>query len=360
MSAFLHLDCTEDLGASLRVEWAAFHAGSRHQHPRQMPQAAAQEIASGRKVSYVTGRTADGIIRATGLFALQPNRFLPNSWSDAHCRSGPICDDAETLLDFLDATARLPAFRRVGRLRVTPYWTNDEARQLQQLMLARKWHPTDPEIFQQTGWINLDRDPEAIFASFSKSARREFRRAERQEISHHHLQNEDEARQFLQSMNRIHARKGMAQIPEKSFLAEFTSFTSSSNCGTVIGAFHEGQLVAGLQIICSDTYAHTSRFTSEPELLHRLGNLRISPYVWYHGMLWAHGLGCQKLDVEGWRADAVEGDGKYNIHKYKAEFSPDPVLRIGEHSRIINPWVNLMGSSKKDLLQYAKRLRLRF
>lgn len=135
---------------------AAFHASTAHQHPRQTPLAAAPEEAIGRKAVYVTG-----------LFTLTPHRWLRDTWSAGWCVSGPIGDEAAVLVDFLDEVTRLPAFRRVGRLRIAPYWTGKDASEIQGLLAARGGQPSGADTFSETGWIDHARSFEAIFASFA-------------------------------------------------------------------------------------------------------------------------------------------------------------------------------------------------
>lgn len=360
MAAALQLDCREELDAAAQAEWAAFHATAAHQHPHQTPASAAAEEAIGRKALYVTGRGPDGSIKATGLFTLQPHGLLKGAWSDAYCLSGPVCDDTEELADFLDGVARLPAFRKVGRLRVTPYWTNEDAKHMQQVLAARRWRPTEIDTFRQTGWIDLTRPSEAIFASFSKSARRQMRRAESFGIEVRPLSDEYEARLFHDSVNRLYQRRGLKPVSLEASLADFRSLDPERKARIILGAFHNGDFVAGLQLFACRIRAHSGHFTTEPERLHEIGNLRIAPFLWSHGIQWARDLGCRKLDVEGWKADADKNDAHYNIYKYKSEFAPEPVLRIGEHSRTVNPLVDLVSAPRKKLLLHARRLRRRF
>lgn len=355
----LRLECEETPHPNLLAEWAAFHAWTAHQHPRQSPSAAAVDEAIGRKALYVTARAPDGTIQATGLFTLQPHGVLRDAWETAYCLSGPVCDDAGTLASFLDAVARLPAFRRVGRLRVTPYWLNDEARELQALLASRGWQPHHVETFRQTGWIDLSRTPEEIIASFSKSARRQLRRAEACGIVVRFLHTEDEARIFHASINRLYKKRGIDPVPLEVILADFRSIVLEKGERVILGAFHADRFVAGLQVFRCGTRAHTGHFTSEPQILHEVGNVRIAPILWYSAILWAQNFSVLKIDVEGWKSDAEENDPHYNIYKYKAEFSPEPVLRIGEHSRSVNRLIDLTGSPKRNLVMYARHLRQR-
>ena len=181
-----------------------FLAAAQHQHPRQDPRFATVERADGHCVLHVTGRDAAGALRAVGLFTLKRHPLLPGAFVWASCLSGPVCDEAETLVDFLEGVRRLPAFARVGRLRATPFWTDAAGAELQRRFAAAGWTVEDAEPVRLTGWVeDIAHPAEAVLAGFSKSARRELRRAERQGITMRPLVTQDEAGMFLDSLNRL-------------------------------------------------------------------------------------------------------------------------------------------------------------
>jgi hypothetical protein len=353
----LQLECVTALTETMLADWTAFLSAASHQHPRQDPRFAAAEIATGRKVLYVMGRTPDGVVRGVGLFALRRHNFLPGVYAEAFCLSGPVCDDAAVLATFLNSVTQLPAFARQGRLRVTPFWIGEAAAELSGILTAQGWKVSADEPFRQTGWINLERSPEEIFNSFSKSARREVRRAERQGIVLRNLRNEAEASQFLHSLNGLHQERGLAPISEPAFLADFRNLDTALETGTILGAFHDGNFVAGLLLYRGRFVAHARHFTTEPTRLRALSNLRIAPLLWYHGMLWARERGCTTLDVEGWRNDTEQGDRMYNIHKYKSEFCPAPIQRISERSRGISRLADVSGNLGLHLRSSVRRLK---
>jgi hypothetical protein len=259
-------------------------------------------------------------------------------------------------VDFLEGVLCLPAFARVGRLRVTPFWTDAAGAELQRRFAAAGWAVEDAEPVRLTGWVDIARPAEEVLARFSKSARREMRRAERQGITVRPLVTEVEARMFLESLNRLRRSRGLRQIAAPGFLAAFDTVHASAETGVILGAFHEDTFVSGLQLYGSRDVAHGRHFTLEPERLRALSNLRIAPLVWFAGMTWAQARGCIALDVEGWRADVQEGDYGYGIHKYKGEFAPAPVQRIAEHGRINNAAINSIDGLARKLRQVGKRL----
>jgi hypothetical protein len=355
----LQLECMTALTEAMLAEWLAFLSTACHQHPRQDPRYAAAESAAGRDVLYAMARTPDGVVRAVGLFSLRRHPFLPGAHAEATCLSGPVCDDVILLVAFLDSVTQLPAFARVGKLSVTPFWTGEAAVQLDKALAVQGWKVSADEPFRHTGWIDLERSPDEILSSFSKSARREVRRAERQQITLRNLGDETEARKFLYSLNRLHRERGLAPIFEPAFLADFRNLDPAFGTGTILGAFHDGDFVAGLLLSRGRFVAHARHFTTEPTRLRMLSNLRIAPLLWFHGMLWARERGCTALDVEGWRNTTDHDDKMYNIHKYKAEFSPAPVQRISERSRYISRLADMTGSLGLQLRASVRRLKRR-
>lgn len=355
----LHVESHSTLKPADKTEWQAFLAAAQHQHPRQDPRFGPVEQADGRTVVYVTGRDSAGALRAVGLFSLKRYPLVPGLFIYASCLSGPVCDDAEMLVSFLESARNLPAFRRVGRLRATPFWTDENADTLGQVFTAHGWVIDEAEPVRQTGWVDLTPPPDDILAAFSKSARRELRRAQRQEIIVRPLTEISDAAEFLASLNRLRMGRGLSAIAKPGFMAGFQSIHKAGDTGIILGAFHDGRLVSGLQLYRSKSVAHGRHFTLEPALLHALSNLRISPLIWYEAMLWARQKGCTSLDVEGWRASIQETDYGYGIHKYKGEFAPVPVRRIAEHGKTANRLADTVANAGRHLRKPLRAIVLR-
>jgi hypothetical protein len=355
----MRIECHAELTGAQAAEWRAFLATARHAHPRQDPHFAAVERAEGHAVLHVLARAGSGAICAVGLFSLQRHPILPGAWAVARCLSGPVCDDAEAMVSFLDRVACLPGFSRTGRLSVTPFWTGTAAEELAARLAGQGWRTTEGSPFRSTGWVDLTRPAGDILAGFSKSARRELRRAERQGVESRPITDEGGGRRFLDSLNRLRRERRIGTLSEAGFMAAFRGIHAAGDLGVVIGAFHAGELIGGLQLYRSRDVAHGRQFTTEPARLRALANLRIAPLLWFEGMRWAQARGCRTLDVEGWRADAADDDPKYNIYKYKSEFSPTPVRRIAERSRSVNRMVDVSGNLLGDLRTFARGIKSR-
>lgn len=351
----LSLDCVENLAAAQISEWNAFLDVASHQHPRQSPLFAGSERALGRKVVHVAAR-AGGKLVAVALISLEPHPFLSGSWAKGYCLSGPVCDDEVEMATFLKALSGHPAFAGVGSLHITPFWTEDDAERLDRVLDQHGWRIAEEEQFRLTGWVDISGSQDDILGNFSKSARREVRRAERQGIEFYTAENPGQFSVFLESMNRLRAVRGLWPLDVPAFEVMFEDVLRHNDLGTVIMARQKENFLAGLLVYRSKDVVHGRHFTTEPDQLRAAGNLRIAPALWLEAMCWAKEKGCRYLDVEGYR-EPVPGDSKYNIHKYKSEFNPKVVRRISERSLVMNRRIYLSGNARSLLKGKLKQIK---
>jgi hypothetical protein len=352
----LTVESHDILSPAVLAEWQAFVQMADHHHPHQDARFGDVVQAERSLVVYVTGRDRNGTLCAVGMFAIKPLPLLPGCGLYALCQDGPICDDANTLVRFLELAILLPVFAKVGRLRVAPCWIDSDAMALQSVLAANNWITEHSNGVWGSGWIDIRAPADEVLASLSKSARREIRRAERVGVSTRPLTHIDEAREFLRSLNGLRRSRGLKLISESGFDVAFRSFYRTGKEGVIIGAFHDNQFLAGLQIHRSNKLAHAMHFTVEPGRLHDLSNLRIAPLVWFQGMLWARAQGCTALDVEGWRAILPEADPHARIHKYKGEFAPRQVYRLAEHRKSVNLFIDTTADAGRYLNRNARSL----
>ncbi|MWD29586.1 GNAT family N-acetyltransferase [Aquicoccus sp. SCR17] len=333
-------ECFEKLSAHDLQEWEDFWSGAEHQHPRQHPIFAAQEVAKGRKVIFATGRR-NSTLCALAVITLVPHAIIPGIWVRAYCQSGPICDDAETMKEFLDDLLCHPSLERVGSLHITPYWLNDDAKSLSTLLDAGNWREAEGATYRSTGLVDLDQPLETIFEKMSKSARRETRRASRQGIYIKPIDKKEEAELFFSSLNRLRSSRGLPNVSWREFNAAFEKVLRPGNFGTILSAWKGNEFLAGIWVVRSNKTAHGSHFTTETEPLRAAGNLRIAPAIWLEAMRWAKERGCVKLDLEGY-AMPRPGEEKYNIYKYKSEFRPSEVIRIAERKKAVSTLARIL------------------
>ncbi|MDE9451598.1 GNAT family N-acetyltransferase [Aliiroseovarius sp. Z3] len=350
----MDIECLQELGPEQKAEWDAFLSASPFQHPRQDHRFAQTERVDGADVLFVLGRV-DGALAGVGLLSRTPHPFLASRYRDAIFLSGPVCNDAPAMIAFLNAAFAHPEIARIGRVRITPYWLEDDAQALHRLLEDNRFALSSDGIFRDTGLIDITPDPDEIMSRFSKSARREVRRAERAGVSVRPITTRDGALEFLHSLNRLRVSRGLFALAEDSFVQSFDDIYEAGDMGILLGAFSDGAFISGLLMYRSAHTAHGRHFTTETELLHALKNLRISPLLWLEGMIWARSKGCASLDVEGYVETTDKSDKKYNIYKYKSELAPKAVIRIGERSRIANGFLHVTGNGKEVLKAAARR-----
>lgn len=353
----MDIECVRELGPEQAAEWDAFLASSRFQHPRQDRRFATTERVGGADVLFVLGRVG-GVLAGVGLLSLTRHPVLTSRYRDGIFLSGPVCNDSEAMIAFLNAACAHPEIARIGRIRITPYWLGDDARALHNLLETNRFSMSSDGVFRDTGLIDIAPDPDVIMSRFSKSARREVRRAERAGVTVRPITTIEGAREFLHSLNRLRVGRGLFRLAEDSFLQSFEDVYKDGDIGMLLGAFSDDRFISGLLMYRSAHTAHGRHFTTETELLHALKNLRISPLLWLEGMTWARDHGCVRFDVEEYRETTDKSDKKYNIYKYKSELAPEAVIRIGERCRTVNPILHLTGNGK-ELLKAAARRRYR-
>lgn len=355
----MQIECRRVLDEDTANDWIAFLNAAARQHPRQSLRYAQVERAIGNEVLYVMGKR-DGEIRAIAMISLRDRWPGKIGYTNAAALSGPVCDSLDGLVSFLRQVVALPELSSVGRLLISPYWLDEDAVRLQRELAQLGWKSSESNDFRQTGLVDLRVNGEEILKRFSKSARRETRRAQRQNIQIRTMSGDEDCAVFYESLNRLRANRGLSIIDRVEAKNQFDHIYSHPKIGVALGAFHESSFVGGLLIYRSQIVAHGRHFTTEPNSLKALSNLRIAPVLWWSGMSWAHSQGCKWMDVEGYNANVTNLDPKYRIYKYKGEFSPLPKTRISENYLIINKslyFPRMLTDSAKSALRKCIKLR---
>ena len=352
----MDIECCDALTGETRAAWRHFIENSNHQHPRQDPRFAASEEATGNRVIYAIGRIG-GNICAVGMFSLKPSRFVPGRYSAAYALSGPICDDAEALADFIVGVGTQPEFSKVDCIRITPYWLDGEADALASILRDRGFQLSDPTPHRDTGLIDITPDEDALRSSFSKSARRKVRLVEKSDIEIREVTRLEDAAVFFDRLNRlVIERHGLTPVSEAEYEAGFRDVYSDPAAGVIFSAYHEGTFLGGLLLYRSGKTAHARRYVADPGAAEAVKNLRVAPSLWLKGMLWAREHGCTHFDVEGFLPVEDKNHPNFNVFEYKRELGPVHVRRIAEHSLVLNPTFNKLNEIPGRMKVLIKRL----
>lgn len=336
----MEITFTYSLTSQQRQLWIEFWAQSPHSHPRQHPDFAGVIIGKGEIPLFVMA-IEDHRPVMVGLFSLRPWLWGKRGSIEAVCLSGPVFDEVRYAEEAMPKI--IVFFRRlwVGRMRIRPYWNFPEGGSLRSRLAQLGIISTEgPSGSRQTGIIALQKTDDEFLDSFSKSARREVRRAERQEVEVREAYSEQDAEIFFQELNRMNRQRGMGCIPDCESRAMFDTILRSRDLGVILNAYHQDVYLGGLMMIRSAHTAHTSHFVVVPNTLSALSNLRLAPLIWWRGMQWARDKGCVKMDVEGYMPPSETYRPSYFIHKYKGEFNPEQVENMAQYAAVCRPVVN--------------------
>jgi len=351
----MEIEYCETLSDSLEAEWGRFLDRATHQHARQDIRFGLTDLAEGHEIRYVIGREGH-MTKAVGMFVFVHHPILPGAFSSAYCLSGPISDDPEVMMRFLDEICRSDAFAKVGRISITPYWLDNQGRNLGATLRNRDWSLSETEDARQTGIVNISGTATDIASRFSQSCRRKLRKAEKQDLSVTALHEEAGAKDFLARLNRHRTERGLRALNPKSFIAAFKHVYRQDDLGTILVIYHQGRFVAGIVLHRSRDTTHFIYSVHDDVILADLENLRISPFLMLEAMKWANARGCHLFDLEGYRDPNDPTNPLQHIHKYKSEFKPQVTFRVAEHHRIINRAVYFTGEPRKILKRTIKSL----
>lgn len=329
----VHWELTE----ALQRQWRAFWAQCPHSHPRQHFSFGLLERAKGRTPVYLLGRM-QGRVVCVAVVSIRP-LWARHLSLEAVCLRGPVSNDPDTMAVFLDKIAGFCVEHRIGELRVSPYWFFPSAEGVVQKLGDLGFVPVcvNDGSRSTTGLVNISRDTDSLLASFSKSARREVRRAERQEVQVRPATTMQEAEQFFGALNEMLRERRLTPLSGREWRATFDAVLRTQELGILLNAYKDAKFLGGLLLFRSPHTVHGSKFVICPGGLSGLSNLRISPLLWWQGMLWGREKGCTWLDLEGYRLLKDETHPLYHVYKYKGEFNPEVVDRIHEHRRVCYP-----------------------
>ena len=341
------------------AEWNKFLNETPHAHPEQDIRFAPVLRAEGNEVAFVMG-WVDNVLRAVALFSLSPHPFLKGHYREAMTFSGPVCDNPKDLIALVEGFLAHDSIAGVGRVRVTPYWLEDDASIMQDALSREGWTVFEDDKMRQTGLVDLSGTEADILGRFSKSARAEVRKAERQGLTVEAIREKAGALEFLASLDRHRAERGMGLVAQPVWLAAFENVYRTEDLGILLALRQNEIFIAGIALYRGKRVAHTTLYTNDAAKLRTLGNLRASPFLWLQAMKWAKSLGCRQLDVEGYKEIEDTNDKLYRVYKYKAELAPTLVTRVAGHQKTVNGWINLSGNARDIVKMRAKSLRKLF
>ena len=317
-----------------KTEWIEFLQNSKHSFAQQHYIYGEIERAKGRIPVYVYGENGGKLI-CTGVFSIRLLFFGKYFSLEAVCHRGPVFDDTAYIEDFLLQVISYFKKLFVGSVRIAPYWFFPESEEVESIFKKMGFKPyiASPHIINRmrglnvstrssTALVDLQRSEEEIFASFSKSTRREIRRAERANVYIRPTKDISEANKFFELLHEMGVERGFMLPDYSEFRGTFENVLKDEDMGILLSAFSASIFLGGIWIIRCPNYAHACRYVVVRKPLKELSNLRIGPILWLKGMLWAKEKGCQFFDMGGPADDVDKSNPLYKVNKFKQGFSP--------------------------------------
>ena len=315
-------------------QWSDYWQQCRHGHPRQHYLFGEVERANGRVPIYVTGECAGNLV-LIGVFSVRSLFFGRGGSFEAVCLRGPAFDEVACVV---------PAFRQivdyfhrlqVGSIQLGPYWIFPEAETIEKLLLGLGFSAIEHHYEngrRRSGLVCIEHSDEELLSGFSESARREVRRAQRQDVVVRYATIREEAERFFYELNQMSQERGLPKTSVAEYQALFEHILREGSIGVIINGFKNDRYLGGLLLLRSGWTAYTSKFVVVSQELKNLSNLRLAPLLWWHGMRWAREHGCKTLDLEGYSEKRDSSLSRHFIYEYKRAFRPTEVEEMGQYS----------------------------
>jgi Acetyltransferase (GNAT) domain len=357
------LEVHTELDPHTRVRWIEFLKTSPHEYPGQYPEFAVLSKDDKSKLVYVLCSDENGVC-CVGVFTLRMPIFGGAFYGEALSQGGPVFNTTAAFEQFLTQIAKHPLFARVGIIKIHPYWLGDERLSLVNVLHRSGWNPfSQYEMHQTTGLIDITRPADDILRSFSKSARYAVRQAQRLGVTVGHAKDVAEAEAVFRAARDLFHRRdldrpGIGLVVEvNKYVSVYESVFSKKELGTILAArSSDGSFLAGLLLFTVGRTALVSLFVVANRELHKIGNLRIAPYLWWTAMVWAKQRNCSVFDVGGYKENLDPNDSKYPIFKYKGEFSPVLTHQLPWYHIVSNRFVHVWANHGRKIIRTGRRV----
>ena len=318
-------------------QWLDYWRVHKQASWRQHPACGRLAAALGERVSYAVGILNDKIA-LIGAFSYRPIWTL--GATEAICLRGPTFDDVSFARWCLPQISSHFRSRKIGLVRIGPYWRFPEAEELERTLFAMGYAPFekgDPLGRRMTGIIDIRNSSDQVLKSFTKSTRYEIKHAEKLGIDLRTANGSREAMEFFSHLDKRDEARGITRASQKEHEATASSLAAFQETGVIINAYHKDTFLAGLLVVRGGRTAFTSKFVVSEDCKERFPSLRIAPSVFFKGMLWAKSQGCEMVDLEGYDPNQESSADRLFINRYKAGFSPVACQTLGQYYAVCNP-----------------------
>ena len=315
------------------------------------------EKGKGRDPLYVAGHL-DGKLCFAGIFSLRPLVFGRWFSLEAVCLRGPVFDNVEAARECLRKLSSLLHSRGVGSIRLSPYWTFPDAAVVEEMLKEEEFVPCRGANRLKTGFVCLENDLSSLYGSISGNTRRKIKQGEKLGISIRPASGDAEIDQFYTALDRFNIERGVFRMSRGEFYSFYNSVLVHQNLGTLLGAFSDGLLFAGVIAIRSPFTAQCPNiFVNRRDLVGKYNSWTATPSVFWAMLQWAKRKGCKAFDMEGYVANTNSTDPFHAIYEAKAKFLPDEREILSEHKLVCNATLSKLDQASDLTHRIYKRIR---
>jgi len=266
-----------------------------------------------------------GVVRFT--------RFFPGYVLAALVR-GPVVHEPGDLDRCLPIMMEVLHRAGVSTLLVDPFWSDNEAGDVGKILAQHGFRVVDQDdqpSYTVTGYVDLTRSEEEIFADFKSRCRRHIRRAERQGLTVRPVESERDIAAF-DALFQAFARRKKLDIAGRPALIDQWRYVQKMG-GAFLLAEVDGRLVGGHVAFREGERAVWVTMASDdaPSDMPRSYNL-----LW-EAMRRMKDAGCRDFDLAGLSPDGSEDEGQKNRDFFKLSFNPRRVPLVPTHVAALQP-----------------------
>lgn len=330
----MNLELKPAISDKERTEIDEFLAQSAQSHVWQHPNAAPIYAYNGRAVQHLVGEDGGKIV-CHGII------YVDRWKREAFCLRGPVFEHEETAGEAMRFLCREFENRGVGQLRISPYWMGAGAQVMTGMLSDLGFQPYYPKKgrYMKSGRVWLGGDLDEVFSRFGKETRKEVRRCARAGFEISQVVDYERAREGYRLIRALKRRKGLSPMPGAEFEELFAGILSQAKYGAVFNAYVDGGLAGTRWVVkVNKDVAIGVGYAIDNEFMRSsFRSFSVGVPLWWEGMKWAKGQGCEWFDVEGYDENTGPASALYHVHQFKRQFRPQPVQIVGEHIKICHP-----------------------
>jgi len=276
----------------------------------------------------------DGVIGASALTRLRRVRGI-GPWS-ARIDRGPVVGELAAVGPLLEAVVDRLRGEGAASVRVNPLRPRTDDGGLGAALTGSGFAPVPDDDYEVTLEVDINRDHEALLASFPKGTRYSIRQAMKAGV----VTDREVGDAGIRALEGLYAsmveRKGATPRPPGFFRVIADFLTADPSRGFVQVSRHLGQVVGAIVVT---RYGHRALYTfgASKDADDGIPKMHL---LQYEAMIAARSLGCTVYDFGGFSAGVGEEGSRtaaQSINFFKSRFTKNTVTFMPCHQRVLRP-----------------------